>query len=54
MKVAPADNNIIRMREVEREVVSCTVNFLYRFINEHEQVQTETVTLFQLNLSKYF
>ena len=50
MKVAPADNNIIRMREV----VSCTVNFLYRFINEHEQVQTETVTLFQLNLSKYF
>ena len=52
MKVAPADNNIIRMREVEREVVSCTVNFLYRFMNE--QVQTETVTLFQLNLSKYF
>ena len=49
MKVASADNNIIRMREVEREVVS-----LYRFMNEHEQVQTETVTLFQLNLSKYF
>lgn len=48
MKVASADNNIIRMREV----VSCTVNSLYRFMNE--QVQTETVTLFQLNLSKYF